>query len=128
MKSKGRITRKDGVPVSLFMGQGCENCELKPKCTKGKNRQIGIDARDQYRQRMRERLQTDRGRSIYSKRQAIVESPHGHDQKNIGWKQHHLRGVKNAASEFILIRIGSNLGKIARYGAQSLCKMVPQFS
>lgn len=128
MKSKGMITRKDGVSISLFMGQGCENCELKPKCTKGKNRQIGIDARVQYRQRMRERLQTDRGRLIYSKRQAIVESPHGHDQKNIGWKQHHLRGVKSAACEFILIRIGSNLGKIVRYGTNSLGKMVPQFS
>jgi transposase len=125
MQRKGSLTRKDGVVVYLFMGKDCGNCELKKKCTKGKSRQIGIDSRFPYRLKMREKLETDKGRAIYSKRQGIIEPPHGHDQKNLGWRQHHLRGIENAALEFMLIRIGSNLGKIARYGAKKMKEYAP---
>ena len=57
------------------------------------------------------------------KRQGIVESTHGDDQKNKGWRQHHLRGKAKAALEFMLIRIGSNMGKIARYRAEEFMQM-----
>lgn len=125
MKSKGTYTWKDGVVVNLFIGTGCELCDLKPKCTKGKVRQIGIDTRYPYRLKMREKLETDRGRAIYSKRQGIIEPTHGHDQKNLGWRQQHLRGLEKASLEFMLIRIGSNLGKMARYAATNLMSYTP---
>ncbi len=67
MKSKGSIIRQDGVEVHLYIGEDCDSCKLKPKCTKAKNRQIGIDPRIQYRTKMREKLATDKGRFIYSK-------------------------------------------------------------
>jgi len=56
-------------------------------------------------------------------RQGIVKPVHGDDQKNKGWRQHHLRGLAKASLEFMLIRIGSNLGKIARYRARELMLM-----
>jgi transposase len=120
MKEKGTYTRKDGVRVCLFIGTNCEECELKKKCTKGKVRQIAVDPRIEYRSKMREKLDTDKGRSIYSKRQGIIEPTYGHDQKNLGWRQHHLRGLDKAAMEFMLIKIGSNLGKIVRYAAKTI--------
>ena len=40
---------------------------------------------------------------------------HGDDQKNKGWVQHHLRGLKKAGAEFFLIRIATNLGSIVKY-------------
>jgi len=125
MIKKGSIIRDDGVRVYLFKGTNCDACELKPKCTKGKSRQIAIDSRNHYRVKMREKLETDRGRAIYSKRQGIIEPPHGHDQKNLGWRQHHLRGLEKASLEFMLIRIGSNLGKMARYAASNLLSYTP---
>ena len=72
---------------------------------------------------MREKLRTDKGREIYMKRQGIVEAGHGNDQHNKGWRQHLLRGKAKAALEFMLIRIGSNLGKIARYRRTELLAM-----
>ena len=54
------------------------------------------------------------------KRQGIVEPVHGDDQKNKGWRQHRLRGKTKAALEFTLVRIATNLGKIARYRAMEL--------
>jgi glucose/arabinose dehydrogenase len=63
---------------------------------------------------MRKKLRTDRGRETYMKRQGIAEPLHGDDQKNRGWRQHHLRGLLRARGEFLLIRIATNLGKIVR--------------
>ena len=40
---------------------------------------------------------------------------HGDDQRNKAWRQHLLRGKAKAALEFMLVRIGSNLSKIAKY-------------
>jgi hypothetical protein len=59
----------------------------------------------------------ERKRGLERKRQGIVEPAHGHDQKNIGWKQHFLRGHPKARAEFMLIRLAQNIGKIARYKA-----------
>ena len=56
---------------------------------------------------MRNKLSSTRGREIYSKRGAIVEPTNGHDQKNLKWTQHHLRGKVKASLEFLLIRIDS---------------------
>ena len=69
---------------------------------------------------MRQKLDSKEGKYQYSLRQGIVENPHGHDQRNLGWRQHHLRGLENAAIEFMLIRIGSNIGKIIKYAKKQL--------
>ncbi len=49
------------------------------------------------------------------KRQGASEPLHGDDQKNKGWRQHHLRGLAKARGEFLLIRIATNLAKIIKY-------------
>ena len=62
---------------------------------------------------MREKLKSKKGRETYMKRQGFIEPVHGDDQKNKGWKQHHLRGAAKAAMEFVLMRISTNLGIMA---------------
>ena len=49
------------------------------------------------------------------KRQGLIESIHGDDQKNRGWIQHLLRGFKKAKGEFILIRIVQNISCMIRH-------------
>lgn len=104
----------------VFIGVGCADCPLKMKCTDGKNRTVTIVPEMKYRDIMREKLNTDLGRETYSKRQGTVESTHGDDQKNKKWKQHHLRGKAKAGLEFLLIRIGANLGKMVRFRAPEI--------
>ncbi len=123
MKLKTINKNDDGHTVSIYEGTNCEDCLSHDKCTKGKKRTIAIDSREPFREIMREKLRSDSGRELYMKRQGIVESTHGDDQKNKGWRQHHLRGNAKAALEFMLIRIGSNLGKIARYKANEFMLM-----
>lgn len=88
---------------------------LKEKCTQARQRSLYVDLREGYRQKMREKLSSDKGREIYMKRQGLVEPLHGDDQKNKGWRQHHLRGLEKATGEFILVRIATNLAKIIKY-------------
>jgi hypothetical protein len=59
------------------------------------------------------------------KRQGMVEPVHGDDQKNKGWKQHHLRGLEKATGEFILIRIATNLGKIIKFKSSEMLNLAP---
>jgi transposase len=107
--------QEESHTVRTFVGTGCEGCPLRENCTTAKQRTLNIDSREPLREAMREKLRTDRGRETYMKRQGIVEAVHGDDQRNKGWRQHLLRGKGKAALEFMLVRIGSNLSKIATY-------------
>jgi hypothetical protein len=115
MEYVGVVKNGQGAEVEKYIGTGCEECPLKEKCTKGKQRSLHIDLRERYREKMREKLSSDKGREIYMKRQGLVEPLHGDDQKNNGWIQHHLRGLEKATGEFLLIRIATNLAKIIKY-------------
>jgi transposase len=116
----------DGHTERIFVGNGCDKCPVQSACTKSKNgsRSVSYDSREEFRTIMRERLRSTAGSEMYRHRQGIVESTHGHDQKNLGWRQHHLRGLSKAALEFLLLRLAGNIGKIARYKAQDFLAMV----
>ncbi len=120
MKIKQVKSFKDGHSTTTYICNECDNCSLKKRCTTGNARTITIDSRECYRNIMRSKLKSDKGREIYMKRQHLSEAGHGNDQKNKGWKQHSLRGLKNASLEFLLLRIGSNLGKIIKYRANEI--------
>jgi transposase len=109
--------QKEDHLLSYYIGKSCPACALHDDCTKAKYRQIYIDSREVGMMKMRAKLTSKEGILIYQKRQGTVEPTHGHDQKNRGWKQHHLRSYARASLEFILMRISSNLFKIANYAA-----------
>ena len=123
MRYVGVVTNSQGDEVERYMGTGCVECPLKEKCTPGKQRSLHIDMREGYRKKMRKKLSTDKGREIYMKRQGLVEPLHGDDQKNKGWRQHHLRGLEKARGEFILVRIATNLAKIIKYKPDEVFKL-----
>jgi hypothetical protein len=120
MEYQGRRLYRNGLLADRYDGTHCEQCSDHDACTKMNRRQIYIDLRFEYMAKMREKLDSDRGRLRYKKRQGISEPIHGDDQRNRGWTQHHLRGLVKASTEFILIRIATNLRKIASYRPQEI--------
>jgi transposase len=124
MKYMGRYMYRRGFLADKYEGTHCEQCINHDACTKMKRRWIFIDTRIEYLEKMREKLESDKGKMKYRKRQVIVEPVHGDDQKNRGWRQHHLRGSCKASIEFLLIRIGTNLRKITKYRSQAILAMV----
>lgn len=115
MEYKRTVSYEDGHSVDIYEGVGCSSCPLKGECTKGEKRHINIDSRIFYRDIMRDKLKSDKGRGIYMKRQGLIEPVHGDDQKNKGWIQHHLRGYNKASAEFLLIRIATNLSLMVKH-------------
>ena len=115
----------DGHTERTFVGVECAECPVRSACTKAKDgkRRVSYDSREPFRETMRERLRSSEGREAYRRRQGIVESNHGHDQKNLGWRQHHLRSLPKATLEFQLLRLAGNIGKIARYKAREFLAM-----
>ena len=123
----------DGHAQRIFVGTGCSGCPVRSACTKAKDgkRRVSYDSRETYRDVMRDRLRSPEGREVYRQQQGIVESNHGHDQKNLGWRQHHLRSLPKATLEFQLLRLAGNIGKIARYKAREFLAMsggLPNFA
>lgn len=125
MKMAHETQFDDGHTERTFVGTGCAECPSRSACTKAKDgkRHVSYDSREPFRDVMRERLRGSEGREAYRRRQGIAESNHGHDQKNLGWRQHHLRGLPKAALEFQLLRLAGNIGKIARFKAGELLAM-----
>jgi hypothetical protein len=97
MELKVMVRHNDGLTVSTNEGRECDSCPEREKCTKGKKRTVAVDSREPFREKMRAKLRSGRGRETYMKRQGIVEPVHGDDQQNKGWRQHHLRGEANGA-------------------------------
>ena len=123
MEYKRSVSHEDGHQEHFYEGTHCGDCALHDRCTKRKKRIIMIDSREKYRDLMREKLSSDRGREAYMKRQGLAEPLHGDDQRNKGWKQHHLRSLEKARGEFLLMRIATNLGKIVRYRSPEILEM-----
>jgi len=115
MEYKRTIEFDDGHTVDAYQGTACADCSLKDRCTTGERRTINLDSRIPYRDTMRAKLKSEEGRETYMKRQGLIEPVHGDDQKNKGWIQHHLRGFKKAAAEFVLIRIATNLALMVKH-------------
>ncbi len=83
---------------------------------KGGGRAHGIGKsqhlRDAEHRRMRQKLRSPAGRSIYEKRKSIVEPVFGVLKQQRGLRQFRLRGVERVALEFTLATIAYNLTRV----------------
>ena len=61
---------------------------------------------------MRKKLDSDQGKSIYSRRKYIVEPVFGQIKSGMGFTSFLLRGLKKVKGEFNLVAIAHNLRKI----------------
>jgi transposase len=113
-----------------FMGRqsDCDGCELRGNClrsTKQKGaRQVNVlleflpksERKSGPLERMREKIDSEIGRHIYSRRLGIVEPVFGHLRETIGIKRFTLRGKRKVDGQWKLMTMVHNLFKIHRYG------------
>jgi len=95
----------------------CLSCAKKNKCTETENkvgRSITRSGYEAERERMRQKLKTEDGRAIYSRRKCIIEPVIG-QLKVVGrFIQFLLRGIMGARIEWKWATIAHNLLKITR--------------
>ena len=104
----------------------CPSCPLKSKCLKSINqktpRQVnikqGITKKQQTGviEQMKRKLDSDRGRHIYSQRLGTVEPVFGNITEMIGIKRFSLRGEIKVNAQWQLMTMIHNINKIHRYG------------
>ncbi len=105
----------------------CESCSLRKRCLRSPKqktaRQVAIKLgitqahKDtSLIERMKRKIDSARGRYIYSQRLGTVEPVFGHITDAIGFKRFSLRGQEKVNAQWQLVSMIHNLFKIHRYG------------
>lgn len=104
----------------------CEGCALRKRCLKSETqkgaRQVAIrlgiteKRKSGVIERMKRKIDSARGRHIYSHRLGVVEPVFGHITEAIGIKRFTLRGVAKVNGQWRLMTLIHNIAKIHRYG------------
>lgn len=109
----------------------CRTCELKTRCMKnpesansrkGNGRQVSFilssNKKVTYTDWMKRRIDSEKGKLIYSHRMSVVEPVFGNMTYNKGLNRFSLRGRKKVQGQWCLYCLVHNIEKIANYGAQ----------
>jgi transposase len=93
----------------------CAACPFKPQCTRGVgNRHITINPTlNRYQQQARQKLVSDQGRKLRSRRGVEVETVFGRIKQDWGFRRFTLRGMEKVKTEWGLLCIAHNIAKLA---------------
>jgi len=122
-----KTATKGESPASIYGCNDCHSCKYFSICTKSKSgREIRVYDNIELLYEMRKKLETADGRSIYKRRQAIVEPVFANIKHNLKFREFLLRGLKRVKAEFTLIAIVHNIQKIARFLKKLLFSKLPR--
>jgi len=105
----------------------CRACLLRKQCLRNPGtpaRQVTFfygrdeshEKKETFTQKMIRRIDSIKGRYLYSRRMGIVEPVFANIRSNLGLNRFTLRGKKKVNIQWILFSIVHNIGKIYRYG------------
>ena len=107
--------RLKGALCRVYKCFSCDKCSRKSECTRGEFRNIVRNPQEPMVKDMQTRLNSEYGKALYSRRKQIVESVFGDIKHNKKIREFLLRGLKKTHGEFMLMCIGKNLRKIAKW-------------
>jgi len=120
-----------GNPKAMFEGRlmQCRHCDLKHQCMKnpssadhrkGSGRQVSFilehKRKPNYTDWMKHRVDSDKGKLIYSHRMSVVEPVFGNIGTNKGLNRFSLRSKKKVQGQWQLFCMVHNIEKLANYG------------
>ena len=132
LSPRGIIKDTNGNQSARFEGRltQCRNCPLKSQCMKnpksadhrkGAGRQvsflIGKNNASKHTDWMKERVDSDKGKQIYSHRMSVVEPVFGNMESNKHLTRFSLRGLEKVNAQWKLYCIMHNIEKLANYGS-----------
>lgn len=110
LRSTGRV--HEGTTLKYIARRSdCEECPLKPRCTKGRERRLSRDVNEEARDQARALMETDAYRQSAQQRKRI-EALFGDAKRNLGFSRLRLRGLTGARDEFLLTAIIQNLKRL----------------
>ncbi len=108
---------KNNQLVRVYRCLAYADCPVRNQCTKrsSSGRMIYLSPYDKELRQMRDKLDSETGKRIYRRRQAIVEPVFATLKRAIGFSRFLLRGLPKARGEFILVCIAHNIRKLTNY-------------
>lgn len=105
--------RNGKQPLVIYQCKSCRKCQFFGQCTTNDNgRTISRHPHEEQLKQMREKLDSDQGKAIYSRRKHIVEPVFGQIKSVMGFTSFLLRGLQKVKGEFNLVAIAHNLRKV----------------
>ena len=96
-----------------WVGHACGTCELRPRCTTGKQRSVTLHlVRARTETAMRARLATPEGQAHYGRRMAIVEPVFANLEDVIGFRRASTRHTAAVLAEILLKVLAHNVSRI----------------
>ena len=103
----------------------CKECRHNKKCIKDENKEkifyIGSGKTDNYKivKAMHDKIRTDEGRMIYSRRMPTIERIFGHIKKNLRLTQFNVIGIKKVRTRWSIMCSVYNLMRIYNIGLKN---------
>jgi transposase len=131
LSPRGLVTDAQGNQSARFEGRltQCRHCAQKHHCMrnpdaanhrKGNGRQVSFQLikgrKPTYTDWMKHRVDSDKGKRIYSHRMSVVEPVFGNLEFNKNLKRFTLRGLKKINAQWKLFCLIQNIEKLANYG------------
>lgn len=127
LSCSGRRQDEGGQWGSTYKCRQCRQCPQFGVCTiNRRGRQIFCYDNADVLLRMRQKLDTEKGKEIYRRRKVIVEPVFGNIKQNLGFWAFRLRGLTKVKAEFTLISIAHNIRKMAKHLRQEPLLNLPR--
>ena len=98
-----------------WVGVGCGECALKPRCTRGKVRAIQLNpSKERARQAMRDRMAQPGAIERYNKRIATIEPVFSFLEDVMGFRRASSRHKDTVVAEFLLKILAYNIDRLIR--------------
>ena len=122
LKSNSDLSN-NGVTYYKYLAKQrfCNSCNLRPKCIEHNHpRPRSLfrrsDGGNDFIERMKDKIDTKKGRMIYSKRMSVVEPVFGNIRWSKGMNRFTLRNKVKVNTQWNLYCIVHNIGKICNFG------------
>lgn len=112
------IEKKGNNKKKLYLTKPsqCKGCPLKPSCCgKSPERRITITYYKEFYERIKQKLNTARGRAMKAKRQSVVEPVFGILTQFMGMRKLYTKGIKNANKKMLMAATAYNLKKLLKH-------------
>lgn len=98
-----------------WVGVGCSDCALKPRCTRGQARAIQINPdKERARRSMKERMAQPGAKERYNQRIATVEPIFAFLEEAMGFRRASSRDPRTVVSEIFLKVLAYNIDRLIR--------------
>ena len=115
-----KTTSRDGYSEYICAKSECENCPQNKGCLIGRNefRTIRRHVWEEFKERYRMVIKTEKGASIYKRRKETVERSFADSKELHGLRYCRMRGINKVFEQCLLTATAQNIKKIARLLSQ----------